>query len=216
MLHNLSATPSALSVIMSELRDCKSQENRAQFRSNLERIGEIIAYEISKELSFRKSNIHTPLGISECDLFVEQPVIVTVLRAGLPFHSGFLRIFNQADSGFISAFRRHKPDGSFDIVEGYITCPDLEQRTVIIADPMLASGASALSAIKQLRDYGNASKTIFASVIAADAGVRKLQAANPEVDIWVGAIDPELDERSYIVPGLGDAGDLAFGQKVQR
>lgn len=216
MLYKLTQNQSALSVIMSELRDAAVQQDRAKFRSNLERAGMIMAYEISKELGYQKREIKTPLGISNCDVLASQPVLVTVLRAGLPFHQGFLKIFDQADNGFISAYRKHKPDGNFDIVEGYITCPDLTGRDLIVIDPMLASAASAISALNQLAAYGKPANIFFASVIASQEGVTRLQETRPEVDIWVAAIDPELDHDFYIVPGLGDAGDLAFGEKLQR
>jgi len=216
MIHNLSEHDSIVSSILTEIRDRDAHSDRLKFRLNLERIGELIAYEISKTLEFESIGIETPLASTTAKRLKDQPVLTTVLRAGLPFHAGFLRIFENADNGFISSFRKHREDGSFDIVSGYITCPPLDNRIVILADPMLASGASVVSAINQLLAFGSPKRLIFAALIAAQPGIKTVQQAFPELEIWTAAIDPELNEHDYIVPGLGDAGDLAFGEKSQR
>jgi len=216
MIHNLSEHDSIVSSILSEIRDQDSHGDRFKFRLNLERIGELIAYEISKTLEFESVDIKTPLASTTGRKLKEQPVLATVLRAGLPFHTGFLRIFEKADNGFVYAFRKHHQDDTFDILEGYITCPNIDQRTVILADPMLASGASLISAIEQMKQFGKPKRLIFAALIAAEPGIKKVIEKFPDLEIWTAAIDPELDSKSYIVPGLGDAGDLAFGEKSQR
>jgi len=216
MIHNLSEQDSIISSILTEIRDQDTQGDRLKFRTNLERIGELIAYEISKTLEFESIEVKTPLAGTTAKRLKEQPVLATVLRAGLPFHAGFLRIFENADNGFVYAFRKHHQDDTFDILEGYITCPRLDQRTVILADPMLASGASLISAIEQMKEFGTPKRLIFAALIAAEPGLKEVTEKFPELEIWTAAIDPKLDSRSYIVPGLGDAGDLAFGEKSQR
>ncbi|MET0300424.1 MAG: uracil phosphoribosyltransferase [Flavitalea sp.] len=215
MVINLSDQYSLLSNWVSELRSVQIQSDRLRFRRNLERIGEVAAFEISKLLEFEEKEIQTPLGISVCKLLKEQPVLATILRAGLPLHQGLLNYFDRADNAFISAYRKHNRDGSFEISLDYVSCPELENRVVIIADPMLATGSSLVKTIKFLREEGRPSEIHIVVAIACTVGIEFVQRSEPNVKIWCGAIDEELTAKGYIVPGLGDAGDLAFGTKVQ-
>jgi len=178
-------------------------------------IGEIAAYEISKQLVSVEREIQTPLGISNCNTLKDQPVLATILRAGLPLHQGLLNYFDKADNGFISAYRKHNRDGSFEISLDYISCPELENRVVIISDPMLATGASLVKTIQYLREEGHPSEIHVVVAIACTVGIEFVLRTEPNCKIWCGAIDDELTAKGYIVPGLGDAGDLAFGTKVQ-
>lgn len=215
MIINLSEQYSLVSDWISEIRDAEIQTDRMRFRRNLERIGEVAAYEISKELKFQESEIQTPLGISVCKILKDQPVLATILRAGLPLHQGLLNFFDKADNAFISAYRKHKKDGSFDISLDYVSCPDLEDRVVIISDPMLATGASLVKTIQFLKEEGRPSSIHIVAAIACTVGIEYVHRSEPTVKIWCGSVDDELTAKGFIVPGLGDAGDLAFGNKVQ-
>jgi uracil phosphoribosyltransferase len=215
MVINLSSQYSLLSDWISELRDVDVQADRMRFRRNLERIGEVAALEISRHLAHAKKEIQTPLGISTCKKLKDQPVLATILRAGLPLHQGLLNYFDKADNAFISAYRKHNPDGTFEISLDYISCPELEKRVIIISDPMLATGSSLVKTIQFLRDEGHPSEIHIVVAIACTVGIEYVQRSEPQVKIWCGAIDEELTAKGYIVPGLGDAGDLAFGTKVQ-
>ncbi len=215
MVVNLSQQYSLLSDWVGELRDTELQMDRMRFRRNLERIGEITAFEISKELLYTEKEIQTPLGISNCKVLKEQPVLATILRAGLPLHQGLLNYFDKADNAFISAFRKHNKDGTFDISLDYISCPELENRVLIISDPMLATGASLVKTIQYLREEGKPAHIHVVTAIACTVGIEYVLRSEPACKIWCGAIDDELTAKGYIVPGLGDAGDLAFGAKVQ-
>jgi uracil phosphoribosyltransferase len=215
MVINLSDQYSLLSNWVSELRSVQVQTDRMRFRRNLERIGEVAAFEISKLLEFEEKEIQTPLGISVCKLLKEQPVLATILRAGLPLHQGLLNYFDRADNAFISAYRKHNRDGSFEISLDYVSCPELENRVVIIADPMLATGSSLVKTIQFLREEGHPREIHIVVAIACTVGIEFVQRTEPNVKIWCGAIDEELTAKGYIVPGLGDAGDLAYGTKVQ-
>ena len=214
MLHNLSMSPSVANRFLADLRHVGTQQNRSIFRSNMERLGEIIAYEISKTLDYELVEVETPLGISPTMLPAQRVVLGTILRAGLPFHAGMLHYFDQADNCFISAFRRHHKDGSFDIQLDYVSTPDLEGCVLILADPMLATGASINIALKELERFGTPAAVHIATVIASTAGIEAVRHRHPKAHIWAGAVDEELTAKSYIVPGLGDAGDLAFGEKI--
>lgn len=198
---------------ISELRHISIQQDSMRFRRNLERLGEIMAYEISKTLTYTAEEIETPLGISEMNTLAEQPVLITIIRAGLPFHQGFLNVFDQADSGFIAAFRHTKKSGEFEIHKQYENTPDLEDKIVIIADPMLATGRSLVLCCKELLSQYNIKELHIAAVIASEEGVQHVRAFIPEAQLWIGDVDKELTSKSYIVPGLGDAGDLAYGNK---
>lgn len=215
MITNLSATNSLLSVWMRELRDVNIQNDRMRFRRNLERMGEIAAYEISKTLAYFPALIPTPLGEATCHLPFAQPVLATILRAGLPLHQGLLNYFDHADSAFVAAYRKHHKDGSFEIAQHYLTCPPLDERPLIIADPMLATGASLVCAIEALLRHGNPLGLHIVTAVAATVGLDQISRRFPHAHIWCGDIDDELTAKAYIVPGLGDAGDLAYGNKKQ-
>lgn len=215
MVNNLSANHSLVSNWVSELRDINVQQDRMRFRRNLERIAEVIGYEISKRLEATEKEITTPMGMATCKVFREQPVLATILRAGLAMHNGLLNYFDRADNAFLSAYRKHKPDGSFEISLEYMSCPDIENRVVIISDPMLATGSSLVKSIQHLREEGNMKELHIVCAIACSVGIEYVQRAEPKAVIWCGDIDEELTAKGYIVPGLGDAGDLAFGAKMQ-
>ncbi|MDZ4806902.1 MAG: uracil phosphoribosyltransferase [Bacteroidota bacterium] len=215
MIVNLSQQHSLMSNWVGELRNVNVQTDRMRFRRNLERIGEVAAYEISKVLPFVETEIQTPLGIAVHKTLKEQPVLATILRAGLPLHQGLLNYFDQADNAFISAYRKHNKDGSFDISLDYVSCPELENRVVIISDPMLATGSSLVKTIHFLKAEGHPREIHIVVAIACTVGIEYVQREEPSVTIWCGDIDDELTAKGYIVPGLGDAGDLAFGTKVQ-
>jgi len=214
-VQNLSQQQSVFNQFMAEIRDNVIQKDSLRFRRNLERVGEIMAYEISKTLAFGQKPVTTPLGISDCSVLLEQPVLATILRAGLPLHRGLLNYFDQAENTFISAFRmHHDDDDEFDVEIEYLASPDLEGKTVILCDPMLATGSSMVLGYKALLERGVPGKIHVATVIASEQGIRFVQENMPDdTAIWVGAIDKELTSRAYIVPGLGDAGDLAYGSK---
>jgi Uracil phosphoribosyltransferase len=215
MVINLSDEHSLVSNWISELRDVDIQNDRMRFRRNLEKIGEIGAYEISKKLKWIEKEITTPLGIAPGKVLSQQPVLATILRAGLPMHQGLLNYFDRADNAFISAYRKHTSDGHFEISLDYISCPDMENRVVIISDPMLATGASLVKTIQFIREEGNPSEIHIVCAIACTVGIEYVLRAEPKAIIWCGDIDDELTAKGYIVPGLGDAGDLAYGVKVQ-
>ena len=200
---------------LSELRDKEIQKDSMRFRRNLERLGEIFAYEISKSLSFSNSKTETSLGTKESFTLSEYPIIVTVLRAAMPLHQGLLNFFDKSDSAFIGAYRGvHDSNEHFEIEMDYISSPSLQGKTLIICDPMLATGKSLEKAYHALLRFGIPAKTHIVSVVASERGVRYINACMPECKLWIGDIDPELNAKSYIVPGLGDAGDLAFGVKI--
>jgi uracil phosphoribosyltransferase len=216
MIVNLGESNSIFNHFVAEIRDEQIQKDSLRFRQNLERVGAIFAYEISKKLGYKSEDVQTPLGIASVPQLTEQPVLATILRAGLPIHLGLLNMFDRAENAFISAYRRYEKDGSFDIQFEYLSCPSIENKTVIISDPMLATGASMVLAYKALLQRGKPKHTHIVSIIASKEGVDYLQKNLPmqNVTLWLGAIDDELTVKSYIVPGLGDAGDLAFGSKI--
>jgi uracil phosphoribosyltransferase len=216
MVINLSEQHSLVSNWVSELRNVDVQTDRMRFRRNLERIGEIIAYEISKELPWEEAEIQTPLGTHSSKILSQQPVLMTILRAGLPLHQGMLNYFDKADNAFVSAYRKHHRDGSFEISLEYMSSPSLDNCILIISDPMLATGASLVKTISLLQTEGKPSSIHVATAIASTIGIEYLHREIGEhVKIWCGDIDDELTAKGYIVPGLGDAGDLAFGAKTQ-
>jgi uracil phosphoribosyltransferase len=215
MIVNLSQQHSLISNWISELRDVSIQNDRMRFRRNLERIGEVAAYEISKVLPYKEVEVETPLGTATSKLLTDQPVIATILRAGLPLHQGLLNFFDKADNAFISAYRKHNKDGTFEISLDYISCPELEDRVLIISDPMLATGSSLVKTIQYLKAEGRPKEIHIVAAIACTVGIEYVKREDPAVTIWCGDIDDELTAKGYIVPGLGDAGDLAFGVKVQ-
>ena len=215
MRYIFSEHPSILNQYIAELRDTIIQKDRMRFRTNLERIGMMIAYEISKTLSYQQKNIETPLGIASVDIPNYEVVLSTILRAGLPMHNGMLNIFDHAENAFISAYRKHHKDGSFEVSMDYISSPNLEAKILILSDPMLATGASVDVALKELLKNGTPSQIHIATAVASSSGVDYVSRLYPNAHLWVGAVDEELTAKSYIVPGLGDAGDLSFGEKLQ-
>ena len=214
MLHVLTKEHSLVNDYLAELRNVDIQQDRARFRRNIERIGEIIAYETSKHLARKMTTITTPLGVHESHILDKQPVLATVLRAGLPMHQGFLNYYDRADNAYVSAYRKHTSKHEFEIVVEYLAAPDINNRTLILIDPMLATGRSMYLTYQALLTKGKPSQVIVAGVIASQQGIEFIQQHMPEAKIFIGDIDPELDATSYIVPGLGDAGDLSFGEKV--
>ncbi len=215
-IRNLGLENTIFNQYIAELRSEVIQKDPMRFRRNLERIGEIFAYEISKTFHYHAVDVKTPLGVKSMNLMDEQPILATILRAGLPLHQGMLNVFDHADNAFISAFRKHYDDGSFDIQIGYMSSPEMKDRILILADPMLASGQSMICAYNEILAQGKPKYIHIVSVIASTQGVQYLKDNLPDVDctIWLGAVDDELTAQSYIVPGLGDAGDLAFGCKT--
>ena len=215
MVKNLSENHSLLSNWICELRDVEVQNDRERFRKNLEKIAEVCAYEISKTLPWIEKEVVTPLGISVCKVLKNQPVLATIMRAGLAMHNGMLNYFDKADNAFISAYRKHNANGTFEISLDYISCPEMENRVVIISDPMLATGASLVKTLQFIREAGNPSEIHIVCALACTVGIEYVRRAEPKATIWCGDIDDELTAKGYIVPGLGDAGDLAYGVKVQ-
>lgn len=215
MVHNLGKENSLVNQFVSELRDAEIQKDSMRFRRNMERLGEIFAYEVSKKIRYENKEVVTPLGELEIPLIAEPPVLATILRAGLPFHQGFLNMFDQAESAFISAFRKHHKDGRFTIQVEYVSCPDLENRVLIVTDPMLATGSSLVLSCNELMQRGIPEEIHVVTVIASSQGIEYVRKHLPhrKVHIWTAAVDEELTAQAYIVPGLGDAGDLAYGKK---
>jgi len=214
-VRDLSLEPSLISECMAQMRDVSYQENRFLFRKNLEKLGQMMALEISKSLSFESREIQTPLGVARCSLLKEQPVIATILRAGLPMQTGFLDYFDKADACFVSAYRKHTGGANFEIVLGYHSHPSLQDRVLILCDPMLATGKSMVEVYKKLTDIEKPKTLHIACAVASKQGIQYVREHIPQAIIWVAGIDPELNDKFYIVPGLGDAGDLAFGEKEQ-
>ncbi len=216
MIVNLSEQHSLVSNWVSELRDVNVQGDRLRFRRNLERIGEVAAYEISQLLPWKKVEIPTPLGLHDSMVLEFQPVLATILRAGLPLHNGMLNYFDKADNAFVSAYRKHHRDGSFEISLEYMSCPALDDRIIIISDPMLATGASIVKTIQYIKSEGAPKDIHVVVAIACTVGIEFIhRECGENIKIWCGDIDDELTAKGYIVPGLGDAGDLAFGTKMQ-
>lgn len=216
MVINLSREHSLIGTWIAEIRDVDIQKDRMRFRRNLERIGEVTAYEISKKLPMVPSQVQTPLGTATCNVLAEQPVLATILRAGLPLHQGLLHFFDKADAAYVSAYRKHnKTDGTFEISLEYLSSPELDNRILILSDPMLATGASLVKTIQYLRAEGEPSQVHIVTAIACSVGIELVRREVPNATLWCAAIDEELTAKGYIVPGLGDAGDLAFGVKTQ-
>ncbi len=212
---NFADTPSLVSQYVAELRDVTVQNDMLRFRRNLERIGQIMAYEISRRISYRTETITTPLAQCEAQVIGTDIVLATIFRAGIPFHQGFIDYFDHAQNAFVSAYRKYREKENFDVFIEYIASPNIEGKTLILVDPMLATGSSMELSYRALLTKGNPAHIHVASVIASQAAVDFIKSAFPEekTTLWMGAIDPEINEHSYIVPGLGDAGDLAYGIK---
>lgn len=201
---------------IAEIRDTSIQTDPMRFRRNIERMGEIMAYEISKFLPHASKDVTTPLGIATENVMTEEPVIASILRAGLPLHQGLLNYFDRAENAFVSAYRKYNEKGDFDIHIEYISSPSLDNKIVLLSDPMLATGTSIELAYKALLHKGRPKHVHIVSLIASEAGVQYVQNMFKEepVTLWLGAVDEELNAKSYIVPGIGDAGDLAYGSKI--
>ena len=215
MVNVLGLKNSLFNQFISEIRDTNIQKDSMRFRRNLERMGEIMAYEISKTMDYETRAITTPLGQAAIPLLKQQPILATILRAGLPLHQGVLNYFDNAENAFISAYRKHHKDGSFNIEVEYLSSPFITDKTLILTDPMLATGASIVLVYKAMVQRGKPKHTHIVCLIASTEGVEYVKKHLPEnVTIWCGAVDDELTAQSYIVPGLGDAGDLAYGNKI--
>lgn len=205
---------SSLNHFLYELRSESIQQDRLRFRHNLERTGEILAYEMSREFAYEKQLVQTPLGELEIPLLAEQPVLVSILRAGVPFHQGFLRFWDQADNGFVSAYRKTTRGNEFVVKVEYLSVPELTNRTLVLVDPMIATGSSVVLSYQQIVSKGGQPDAVFiGTVIGSEEGLRYVSRQIPKAKIFAAAVDHELTAKSYIVPGLGDAGDLAFGPK---
>jgi uracil phosphoribosyltransferase len=214
MVHHIGQQSSILGQYMAEIRAVGIQEDRLRFRHNLSRIAEILSYELSKTLPSVPQEVQTPLGLATVPALQEQPVLFTILRAGLAMHDGVLRTFDHADSAYISAYRKHSSPEDFEIEVEYLSIPDIDHKIWIISDPMLATGSSMVAVYQALRKHGSPSQVHIVSAIATPEALAFVKTKLPSTtQIWVGAIDAELTAKSYIVPGLGDAGDLAFGIK---
>ncbi|KEY19120.1 uracil phosphoribosyltransferase [Kaistella antarctica] len=216
MITILSDHFSLVNTWINELRNVDIQHDRLRFRRNMERIGEIAAFEISKGLETEEIEITTPLDQIKVKEVSVQPVITTILRAGVPLFQGILNYLDKADCGFVAAYRKHDANDYFSIKQDYLTCPSIDGRPLIVADPMLATGASLIEAIKDLLNHGKPSQLHIVAAIASQQGVDTIRKAYPEAKIWVGVIDEGLTSKGYITPGLGDAGDLSYGEKLQR
>lgn len=216
-IHNLSQKNSILNSFISEIRDVNMQTDRMRFRRNIERIGEILCYEMSKNLDFSPKAITTPLGTSNTKLINDDIVLCSILRAGVPLHNGLLNYFDEAENAFISAYRHHKENPeTFEIIVEYLACPSLEGKTLILADPMLATGQSMVATFEALKPFGTPKNIHLVSVIGAQDGVDFVNNHfGKDTHLWIAAVDKTLSNEGYIVPGLGDAGDLAFGKKLQ-
>lgn len=213
MVHNFSETPSVVNQFLFELRNVDIQSDRMRFRQNLIRFGEMAAFEISKTLEFTETTVETPFGTANVEVPIQNLVVTAVLRAGLPIHEGLTNVFDYASSAFVSTYRKHKSNGDFQVKLEYVTSPSIADQILIIADPMIATGSTAAETIEALLEYGEPKAIHMVTAIAATQGLEYLTRVHPQINIWVGDIDDELTAKSYVVPGLGDAGDLCFGKK---
>ena len=213
MITSFDQQKSIISGIIGELRNVEVQGDSLRFRRNLERFGELCAYEISKTLDYKKSDVTSPLGTASVDIHSDEIVLCAVLRAAIPMHQGFLNIFDRAENAFAAVYRMDNKSGGFEIHLDYFTSPSLDNKVLIIIDPMLATGSTIEQVLESVKKYGTPKKIHVASAIASVIGINKIKRLYNHVDVWVGAIDEELTAKAYIVPGLGDAGDLAYGSK---
>ena len=218
IIHNLSKQNSVLNTFISEIRDINIQKDSMRFRRNIERIGEIMGYEMSKVLDYNPANVKTPLGTCNIDLLAKNMVLCSILRAGIPLHNGLLNYFDAAENAFISAYRHHKHNPeSIEIIVEYLACPSLENKTLVLADPMLATGQSMVATFEALKPFGVPKNIHLICVVGSKEGVDFITKNFPEnTHLWIAVIDENLNDKSYIIPGLGDAGDLAFGEKLQQ
>ncbi|HIP49660.1 MAG TPA: uracil phosphoribosyltransferase [Lutibacter sp.] len=214
-IHNIGETNSVLNTFIAEIRDNKIQKDSMRFRRNIERIGEVLSYEMSKIMPYKSEVITTPLGTKIIQVIDDQIVLCSILRAGLPFHQGLLNYFDNAENAFISAYRKMKPNGDFDIRVEYFASPSLQDKTLILADPMLATGQSLVATYQSLLSHGVPKELHVFSVIGSTDGIDYIKKHLPEdTHLWIATIDETLNDHGYIIPGLGDAGDLAFGDKL--
>lgn len=216
MITILSEQFSLVNTWINELRNIEIQQDRMRFRRNMERIGEISAFEISKYLEQKEIEIITPLDKIKVKEVAVQPVATTILRAGVPLFQGILNYLDKADCGFVAAYRKHDANDYFSIKQDYLTCPNVDGRPLIVADPMLATGASLVEAIKDLLNHGTPTQLHIVVAIASKQGIEKIKNAYPNAYLWIGTVDENLTDKGYITPGLGDAGDLSYGEKLQR
>ncbi|WP_282075649.1 uracil phosphoribosyltransferase [Maribacter aquivivus] len=216
VIHNLGDENSILNTFISEIRDSHIQKDAMRFRRNIERIGEVLGYEFSKELEYHMKSVTTPLGHKSMNLSQDQVVICSILRAGLPLHQGLLNYFDTAENGFISAFRKHEGDeDNFEVVVDYFAAPSLEGKVLVLTDPMLATGRTLENVLEGLKKHGTPKQIHIVSVIGSQQGIEFVESVFPaQTHLWIAAIDPELNARGYILPGIGDAGDLAYGEKL--
>lgn len=215
IIHNLEITNSVLNNFISEIRNLNTQKDAMRFRRNIERIGEILSYEMSKELHYSNINVVSPYGVKKVAVCQKDLVLCSVLRAGLPLHQGILNYFDNIENAFISAYRHHTKGDDFKIVVEYLASPSLEEKVLILADPMLATGSSLVSVYDTLKKLGKINNIHLIAVIASSEGIKTIEKHFPEnTHLWVATIDEQLDKKGYIIPGLGDAGDLAFGKKL--
>ena len=215
MIYNFAEKKSLINQYISEMRDHKIQQDSLRFRTNMERIGSLIGFEISKVLEYETIDTQTPLGVAKSTVLKDKIVLATILRAGLPLNNGFLNVFDKAENGFVTAFRKYHSDNEFDIKIEYMSSPSIDEKVLILSDPMLATGSSMVMAYKALLKNGKPKHTHIVSILASKEGIEYVRRhiKDSDITIWTGAIDDELTVQSYIVPGLGDAGDLAFGEK---
>lgn len=216
-IHNLSEKNSILNTFIAEMRDVNIQKDAMRFRRNIERTGEILGYELSKSLQYKSTSTKTPLGEAKTSVISDDIVLCSILRAGVPLHNGLLNYFDTSENAFISAYRHHKHNPeSFEIIVEYLACPTLEGKTLILADPMLATGQSMVATFEALKPFGTPKSVHLVSVIGAQEGVDYVSKHfDSETHLWIATVDEKLNEKGYIIPGLGDAGDLAFGEKLQ-
>ncbi|SMC57234.1 uracil phosphoribosyltransferase [Cellulophaga tyrosinoxydans] len=216
IIHNFEQQNSILNKFIAELRDTTIQKDSMRFRKNIERVGEVLSYELSKSLQYQEHSITTPLGEKAIPLAASDIVICSILRAGLPFHQGILNYFDDAENGFISAYRHHENNSDdFEVIVNYFAAPNLEGKTLLLVDPMLATGRTLENVLKGLKDHGTPKQIHIVSVIGSTEGVDYVDAVFPKTThLWIAAVDEKLNTKGYIVPGLGDAGDLAYGQKL--
>ena len=217
-IHNLSKKNSILNTFIAEMRDIDIQKDAMRFRRNIERTGEILGYELSQSLQYASTTVKTPLGNAETSLISDDIVLCSILRAGVPLHNGLLNYFDTSENAFISAYRHHKHNPeSFEIIVEYLACPTLEGKTLILADPMLATGQSMVATFEALKPFGTPKSVHLVSVIGAQQGVDFVSKHfDSETHLWIATVDEKLNNKGYIIPGLGDAGDLAFGEKLQQ
>ena len=216
-IHDLSQENSILNTFVSEIRDVTIQKDSMRFRRNIERIGEVLGYEMSKSFTYKRATVETPLAKAETKIHENDIVLCSILRAGVPLHNGLLNYFDKAENAFISAYRHHleNPE-TFEIIVEYLACPSLEGKTLVLADPMVATGQSLLATFEALKPFGTPKEIHLAAVIGAQDGVNFIENNFPaNTHLWIAAVDKDLNSKGYIVPGLGDAGDLSFGEKLQ-